>query len=525
MRSTGPGVETNGTNLASYAPPACSSQHSPSPPYARWSLWMYSQYRDNPSRPSLQDYYNDGIPPAHRLSDTPVQYNDQNIPLTNQGVYGSVPRAGDSGDLGQYYDNDNEHRGSHSYSNLPAGTAAGVGLGAAAAAATEPTFRKPHFGDTRQYTDRDANENWLADQRKSSKRSKGLIIGGVVLLLIIIIVAVVAGVLVSKRNSNSSSSADIDNASSFAKDSRLKKSFYGIAYTPEGALLPDCGAKLENVVKDVQLLSQLTTVSFAHQSRLHLALNLICRSESAYTDQTAISQRSWQLDAIERTKVDLNVYIANYPIATDNNAAYERQRDAMKDALQKFGADHVAGVTVGNEFILNYLNANGGGSDPNRLNLNKTLPIGNADAGSYFNNEVLQAVNYGMSNVHAWFANVSIDDAAAWTWEFFQDTNVAVANQLPNQPSMSIAETGWPTKSSDKGNESNGASVASVENLQKFIDTFVCQANQNGTQYFFFEFTDEPWKDQQFGGVEGWWGLFNSDRTLKNINIPDCPAP
>ncbi|EEB87874.1 hypothetical protein MPER_14591, partial [Moniliophthora perniciosa FA553] len=34
----------------------------------------------------------------------------------------------------------------------------------------------------------------------------------------------------------------------------------------------------------------------------------------------------------------------------------------------------------------------------------------------------------------------------------------------------------------------------SVENLQKFIDTFVCQANQNGTQYFFFEFTDEPWK-------------------------------
>jgi exo-beta-1,3-glucanase (GH17 family) len=49
-----------------------------------------------------------------------------------------------------------------------------------------------------------------------------------------------------------------------------------------------------------------------------------------------------------------------------------------------------------------------------------------------------------------------------------------------------------------------------VDNLQKFLDTFVCQANQNGTGYFYFEYFDEEWKDQQFGGVEGWWGLFNA---------------
>jgi hypothetical protein len=63
------------------------------------------------------------------------------------------------------------------------------------------------------------------------------------------------------------------------------------------------------------------------------------------------------------------------------------------------------------------------------------------------------------------------------------------------------------------------------------MDTFVCPANKNGTEYFFFEAFDEPWKvclasfpllsrrdllmtfdvqDQQFGGVEGWWGLFYS---------------
>lgn len=32
-----------------------------------------------------------------------------------------------------------------------------------------------------------------------------------------------------------------------------------------------------------------------------------------------------------------------------------------------------------------------------RLNLNKTILVGNSDAGSYFNNLVLEAVDYGVS--------------------------------------------------------------------------------------------------------------------------------
>lgn len=79
------------------------------------------------------------------------------------------------------------------------------------------------------------------------------------------------------------------------------------------------------------------------------------------------------------------------------------------------------------------------------LNLGKTIPVGNADAGSYFNTMVLEAVNYGMSNVHPWFANQSIENAAGWTAEFFNTTNVQFAATLPNTPYMYIAETGWPT--------------------------------------------------------------------------------
>ena len=58
-----------------------------------------------------------------------------------------------------------------------------------------------------------------------------------------------------------------------------------------------------------------------------------------------------QLEAIKQTKVDMEVFLGIYPIP-DDDSAYERQRDTIKEALQTYGADHVAGITVGNEFIL-----------------------------------------------------------------------------------------------------------------------------------------------------------------------------
>ncbi|KAF9054946.1 glycoside hydrolase family 17 protein [Hymenopellis radicata] len=324
-------------------------------------------------------------------------------------------------------------------------------------------------------------------------------------------------------SSNGPKQTDPNDPSTFVPDSNLHKSFYGLAYTPEGSLLPNCGNSLENVIKDIQLMSQLTT-----RVRLY----------GADCNQSALV-----LEAIKQTKVDMKVYLGNYP-TPDSNSAYERQRDTIKEALQNYGADNVAGITVGNEFVLNYVTEHGGGPNDATGNeagallvadikdtrsmlsdLNLDIKVGNSDAGSYFNNLVLEAVDYGLSNVHPWFANVSIDGAAAWTASFFEETNVQPAALLSNSPKMYIAETGWPTASKDAGNANNGASAASEANLQIFIDTFVCQANTNGTGYFFFEFTDEKWKDDTFGGVEGHWGLFHQNRTLKNVQLPDCTSP
>ena len=61
---------------------------------------------------------------------------------------------------------------------------------------------------------------------------------------------------------------------------------------------------------------------------------------------------SLQLEAIKQTKVNMTVFLANYPIATDNGTAYERQRDLIQQALKTYPKELVAGVIVGNEFML-----------------------------------------------------------------------------------------------------------------------------------------------------------------------------
>lgn len=378
------------------------------------------------------------------------------------------------------------------------------------------------------------NSDWLEQSQKASKRSRRIVIGSVIALIILIAAGVALGVTLSKKNSSNNSSSSSSSSvpagtnpndpSNFPKNSALVNSFYGIAYTPLGSQVPDCGNSLTEVIEDIQLLSQITTTI-----RLYGA---------------DCNQSSLVLAAIQATKVNMSVYLGNYPDATDNGTAYERQKGEIQTALQQYGAANVLGVTVGNEFILDYI-TNAGQTDPNgsagqaaaamlvpwisdtrsmlsSMGMSNIL-VGNADAGSYFNNEVLSAVDYGMANVHPWFANQSINDAAGWTADFFASTDVALAQSLSNKPKMFIAETGWPTGSSSfNANPNDGPSLASVQNLQIFIDTFACQATKNGTGYFFFEYSDEPWKNVTYGGVEGYWGLFDSNKNLKNITIPTC---
>jgi len=377
----------------------------------------------------------------------------------------------------------------------------------------------------------------LEKERQQKKRSKIILFSCLAAVIVLAAIGTTVGVLLSRKPNNrsvvsggssgggSGGSSGGGGSPNTTTDPRLKKVFWGMAYTPDFAL-PDfnCAATQSQVNRDIQLLAQLTP-----RIRLY----------GADCNQTAMV-----LEAIKHNNVNMEVFTGIYIVENDD-PAYTRQRDAIMSAIKTYGTDHIAGITVGNEFMLNYLNAHGG-TDPNsttgdagaailvekiqdtrsevaKLNVGKTIPVGNSDAGYYFNTKVLEASDFGLSNVHAWFANTSAADASSWVFKYFDETNVVPASQLPNKPKMYVSETGWPTASSDAATAKNGGGAdASEANLQVFIDNFVCKANQENLGYFFFEFIDEQWKERKFGGVEGHWGLFDKDYNFKNVKLPDC---
>lgn len=500
---------------------------------------MSGAYRDEPFRP----------PQDHAAAHDPDYYSDAAIPPPHRFSGSGSPYGSSTNVAGMNYNNN--------YSSQDLQAAPGGGYGALPPGARPP--RQFSGGGGQSYApiplpeaNAPRNSVWLEKQQARSRRSRWIIIG--VIALVLIVIAVAVGVTVAKtsnRNAkaNSDGDSDSDNSSSggssggkgpvksdpndpsnFEKDPALHNAFYGIAYTPEGAIMPSCGANQKDVITDIQMLSQITT-----RIRLY----------GADCDITALV-----LNAIKLTKVDMQVYLGNYISITDDTA-FQRQKLAIEDALKTYGADHVAGVTVGNEVMLNYCidqnlpDGNQPGAAPAAqyiinsiqstreglaaLNLGKTIQVGNSDAGSFFNTQVLESIDYGLSNVHPWFAHTTVQDGAQWTEDFFKEFNLDPAAATTRKPDMYIAETGWPTGSKTPDTANDGAGVggeASVANLQIFLDTFVCKANQDGTKYFYFEFKDELWKDIQFGGVEGYWGLFDRNKKLKSgLKLPTCSHP
>jgi hypothetical protein len=83
--------------------------------------------------------------------------------------------------------------------------------------------------------------------KEYSHTAGGKVIGIIIAVIIIVVIAVVIGIVVGRQNSKKKSTdknAVAGDPSVFSKDSNLHQSFYGLAYTPAGSQLPDCGNNL-----------------------------------------------------------------------------------------------------------------------------------------------------------------------------------------------------------------------------------------------------------------------------------------
>ncbi|KAF2230004.1 glycoside hydrolase family 17 protein [Viridothelium virens] len=384
---------------------------------------------------------------------------------------------------------------------------------------------------------------WLDKQTTGNKRLKW-IVGGVIGLIIVLAIVggVVGGVLTNRKNSSSSSSGGGSSSAStqsisdskgdlnanspqiqaLMNNPNLKKVFPGMDYTPLNAQYPDCLNNppiQNNVTADIAVLSQLTNVV-----RLY---------------GTDCNQTEMVLHAFSQLNLqpsDMKLWLGVY--LNSNQTTNNRQISQMWSVLQsipKGGASPLAGVIVGNEVLFSkYLSEEQLITTLTSVKQNLTsmglgsLPLATSDLGDNWNSQLAQAVDVIMANVHPFFAGVTPDQAPGWTWDFWQQHDVSLDRSKPSV----IAEVGWPSEGGNDCGTDDGCpnptagAVASVPNMNTFMEGFVCQSLKNGTNYFWFEAFDEPWKVMFNTPTDNWeskWGLMDVNRNLKpNITIPDC---
>ena len=333
---------------------------------------------------------------------------------------------------------------------------------------------------------------WLTKQTSGSKRIRWII--GILGLLIVLgaIAGGIAGGLHKKASDSSSddsstpaksnkpdSDLDLDSpeVKKLMNNPDLHKVFPGMDYTPFNAQYPECLSNMptqDNVTMDVAVLSQLTN-----------AIRLY---------GTDCNQTEMVLHAIDKLKLtSMKVWLG---VWLDNNSTTnDRGTSAMYDILSKSGADPFAGVIVGNELIYRKQHSEQEIIDTlKNVKQNLTaqkidLPVATSDLGDAWTSGLAAASDFVMSNIHPFFAGVPVDQAAGWTWSFWQQKDTPL---VTDKSKNVIAETGWPSAGgTDCGTDATTCapgtgSVAGINEMNQFMGDFVCQALNNRTNFFWY---------------------------------------
>jgi exo-beta-1,3-glucanase (GH17 family) len=298
----------------------------------------------------------------------------------------------------------------------------------------------------------------------------------------------------------------------------LHKVFVGMDYTPLNTQYPDCvhnPASQNNITRDLAVLSQLTNVV-----RLY---------------GTDCNQTQMLIHAVDQLKLKDTVKIWLGVWQDKNTTTNARQLDQMWDILEEYGESYFKGVIVANEILFREemtITALGTLLEEVRTNLTArgmSLPVATSDLGDKWDKDLAAQSDAIMANIHPFFAGEPVATAADWTMYFWG--NKTGTFQKSDDSMNIIAETGWPSAGGMAcGNEWEtdcpNKAVAGIDEMNVFLEDWVCRALDDGTEYLWFEAFDEPWKVRFNTEGKEWedkWGLFTVNRELKEgLKIPDC---
>ncbi|KUJ09499.1 glycoside hydrolase [Mollisia scopiformis] len=426
--------------------------------------------------------------------------------------------------------------GRHSDHAVPAAGAAATGgvlgalgglVGRAGSGNAAPTAYDPVMREGEE------KSAWLNKQSTGSKKLRWLVICVVGFLILAAIVGGTVGGILASRHSGSSSSSpagqsagqdtaangDLNKNSpeivALMNNPDLHKVFPGIDYTPMYTQYPDCLSyppSQNNVTRDLAVLSQLTNTV-----RLY---------------GTDCNQTEMLLHSIDQLGLNGTVKVWMGVWLDTNTTTNTRQIAQMYDIFKKYGSASFVGVIVGNEVLfrqdmtVTQLGDVITGVKSNLTSMGISLPVASSDLGDNWTAKFADQVDYLMANIHPFFAGVTAEEAAGWTWDFWTGHDTILKTDITKNV---ISETGWPSiggMDCGAATTCTNGSIAGITEMNTFMGDWVCDALTNGTNYFWFEAFDEPWKIVYDTPGEEWedhWGLMDVNRKLKDgVVIPSC---
>lgn len=125
------------------------------------------------------------------------------------------------------------------------------------------------------------------------------------------------------------------------------------------------------------------------------------------------------------------------------------------------------------------------------------LPVSTGDLGDDWTQGLASTSDIIMANIHLFFAGVQPDEGAGWSHNFFEVNNIPLttADHPGDWPQHIVSEIGWPSQGGN--NCGTGAAcpdgegaIAGIDELNTFMEAWVCPSLSNGTTFFWFSCFD-----------------------------------
>ncbi|GME74791.1 unnamed protein product [Ambrosiozyma monospora] len=216
-------------------------------------------------------------------------------------------------------------------------------------------------------------------------------------------------------------------------------------------------------------------------------------------------------------------------ITSDEYSNWKQMR-TMKALLSKYPRKYFESISIGHEALFRE------DIDENRLisyieeaksyvqSLGFTnLPVGTSETSGEITPALFRTCDFIGVSTQPFFSGIHVKDAAQWALDYLQQTVIPLRNKENAECDIIISEIGWPYQGGSFLNAWAGS-----EEVQTFLDIWICKLESSNQAWYYHEAFNEPWKTVFDDGENRWeshWGFFDSDRQMKKgIVMPSCNA-